>query len=713
MRTDSGSFVPLTVGHIRVSTLLGRGAMGDVYLGFDEALQRRVALKFIPQRLRLDPEHKTRLLSEARILSRLDHHNICRIYDVVEEIDGEILVLEYIQGVTLRTWLQGEHSFRERLELAIQIVDALSAAHDQGITHRDLKPENIMVTEDNRVKVLDFGLARSDQQGLQIAQETLEKNVDDAYATSPIVTSYGGQMVGTVMYMSPEQARAEPATPLSDVFSLGLTLQHLFTKLPPYTNSNRGELIKHVMAGKTNPISGVDRDVRQTLRQMLQAEAIKRPNAREVLARLQKIKERPVRRLKRLIILAIALSALVGVFRYTYVVKLERERAESARQDAESLVNFLIDDLYDDLEGIGRLDLMERVLSRANRYYVDTTQQGKSPETKARQVWIQEREARLKIDLGRIEQALVSVLSVIQMREQLIKEHPTRDDWAFELGESYYTLGYLHLSSGDRESAGTAYDRAIEIHRQLAQQHPDDINRQIQYIRSLVGLGSIYLAENENENALQVFEQSLEVSEQLSHLHPDNKDVLRKYGVDLFSVAEAERFLSRFAEAASHYSQALAVDRKLAELYPEHAQHEIDITYDLQAIAQTYLMDGNAEAALPHASEAHRRGLALVEHEPLNVEWTEITASIEYTLGELHDQLGQREKAMSYWQASLARLEPLLEETDLLDARNVYIHSAFALGQRDELKPHLQKFLDVQTKDSDLLAIAKSLDMIE
>jgi len=166
------SLVGTTLGRIRIVDSLGKGGMGEVYVGWDETLKRRVALKAIHGAQRFDAEAKARFLREARILSQLDHPGICRIYDFVEVEESDFLVLELIEGQSLRQALEDGLEDSYKLFIAEKVAEALAAAHAKGVAHRDLKPENVMLTDDGQVKVLDFGLARSiDTQLAQAGEE--------------------------------------------------------------------------------------------------------------------------------------------------------------------------------------------------------------------------------------------------------------------------------------------------------------------------------------------------------------------------------------------------------------------------------------------------------------------------------------------------------------------------------------------------------------
>ena len=210
-----------TVGHYRITAKLGAGGMGEVFLAEDTRLDRKAAIKFLPADLADDPERRQRFLTEAKAASALNHPHVCVVYDVGETEDGlPFIAMEFVEGQSLDELVkQGPLEISRVVEIAVQVADALDAAHSRRIVHRDIKPDNISLNERGEVKVLDFGLAK----------RMLQDGADPLGKTEDVQQTQDGQVLGTPRYMSPEQALGKAVDHRSDLFSLGSVIYHMLT----------------------------------------------------------------------------------------------------------------------------------------------------------------------------------------------------------------------------------------------------------------------------------------------------------------------------------------------------------------------------------------------------------------------------------------------------------------------------------------------------
>lgn len=296
--------------------------MGEVYRGWDERLERRVAVKVIRSPKLLHDAARVRFLREARLLSKLDHPNICRIYDVIEDESGSYLVLELIEGRTLRAAFN-EIDAAAAVRIAETVARVLAFAHERHIIHRDLKPDNIMLTAAGEVKVLDFGLARlvqQDEELLPIPAGDHDKTllIDAAATATPDTGSIdwdrtsAGTLVGTLHYMSPEQARGARLTEASDIYSLGIVFYELLRRgISPYGETpSSTHLLAKVRRAEVDLSDLEDAESARLIGRLTSSDPAQRPAAIDAARELGRISSRPERR-RRKVIIAAAVAAVV------------------------------------------------------------------------------------------------------------------------------------------------------------------------------------------------------------------------------------------------------------------------------------------------------------------------------------------------------------------------------------------------------------------
>jgi len=544
-----------TIRSIEIQEKLGRGGMGEVFLGFDTVLQRRVAVKVVRQRHRLDARAKARFLREAQMLSQLEHPNICRIYEFIEHDDLDLIVLELVEGDRLSDLLNGDLSKTRRAEIADQVAQALVAAHSVSVVHRDLKPENIMIGADGTVKVLDFGLARSTSDteiGFDKGHHRFGRS-DPRKSTNETTVTELGDVLGTPRYMSPEQARGETATAASDMYSFGLLLQEMFSATPPYEEGlSREVLHAKAMWGDAQPATGLDLHLGALVKKLKSLEANDRPSASETSARLAWIWDKPRRRIRRAlataVVVLLTVAAAVSTSGYLAARRAQRQ-AELAAADARS----------SQAKAEAVSDFLQSMLASA-----DPSSHG-------------------------VDVRVVDVLEAAVTNADIqFAEYPeTRADLLQTLGNTYNALGM--------------YDEAYELFLRVAETRTDALGSEhSETLRAWLAVAMTHLRQGKFEEGEALARSNLEVSRSV---HGDDHEVTLKATNTL---ARALQELGRYGEAEPWARLTLEGRRRV--LGPDAE----DTLTSLQSLGILHRRMGNyedAERLLTEALDAKKRVL--------------------------------------------------------------------------------------------------------
>ena len=663
------SYIGTTIGNIRIEAQLGLGGMGEVYLGFDPRLERRVAVKTIRPEQRLSPQVKARFLREARLLSKLGHPSICQVHDLIETPEADFLVLEYVEGKTLRQLAAGGRlGFEEKLRLAEKIATALAAAHREKIVHRDLKADNVMVTPDGEVKVLDFGIARSLAEPEAAPAIRLPPPLPVPGGTAPLWTVAGdetmplvegdaltrhGMVVGTLHAMSPEQAVGGEVTEASDLYSFGILLQELFTGAPAYEGQEDATLIWQVLRAETRPMKGLDPDLTRLIHDLESLDPRRRPTAAEAAERLRWVRDRPQRlRRRRLRVAATvgAFAALLVVLAVVSWLAVEAERArreaEHRRRQAEDLIGFMLGDLRRRLEEVNRLDVLDAAGNRALAYFDQV------PETQ-----LTGDELALRVQaIGQVAQVrrsqgdLPAALKALRKAEALAASLGPKSEWQSIRAENVNLLGQVLLEQGDVDGALGEWRKCLDLAQKQLALHPGEAAWMTNVALAHHNIGTLLEFKGDLDGALRSYRQSLALQRRLEAAGPADPERLGQIAATLAFVSNCLEKKGELAGALAERRNYLAIQERAAALAPADPVRKYDVAVARGFVAGLLALRGDAEGA----RGLYQSGLApmaeLAGHDPEN-------ADLQRWLGAFHGALGMLEIASGHPGRALPFLE--------------------------------------------------------
>jgi tetratricopeptide (TPR) repeat protein len=658
------SYIGTTIGNIRIEGRLGQGGMGEVFLGFDPRLERRVAVKTLRPEQRLSPQVKARLLREARLLSKLGHPSICQVYDLIETPEADFLVLEYVEGVTLRKLAaDGRLGFDEKLRLAEKIAEALAVAHREKIVHRDLKADNVMVTPAGEVKVLDFGIARSlgepDPPPIRLPPPLPEPGGTASLwtAVEPMFARAGagatedltrqGMVVGTLHAMSPEQAMAGEVTEASDLYSFGILLHELFTGETAYAGREEAAIFWQVLRAETRPVEGLDPDLTRLIQDLESLDPRRRPTAEEAAERLRWVRDRPQRLRRRRLRLAATVGAFVILLVVLAVVSwlaVEAERArreaEHRRQQAEDLIGFMLGDLRTRLEAVNRLDVLDAAGNRALAYFNQVPEDQLTTEELALRVLAISQIAQVRRSQGNLPAALQALRRAEALANGLIARDPTGTSSNLVWAQTEDLMGQVLLEQGDIEAALQKWRSSLDLARRQLALHPGDPVWTNNVALAHHNVGTLLEFKGDLDGALCSYRQSLDLQRQLSAAGPDTPERLGQIAATLAFVSNCLERKGDLAGALVERRNYLAIQERASALAPGDPIHKYDVAVARGFVAGLLALRGDLAGARP----LYQSGLALMAdlagHDPDN-------ADLQRWIGAFHGALGTLELAES------------------------------------------------------------------
>jgi len=706
-----------------IKRLLGRGGMGAVYEARQISLGRCVALKLLPVELMVSEDFFERFQREARVMARLEHPNIARVYGHGLTPGAEAYIaMELIAGESITAFAAAhELNLSQRLELFKAVCAGVHHAHQKGIIHRDLKPSNILVTEfDGRPmpKVIDFGLAKPLEQ----------PETDDAECLST------WRCVGTPAYMSPEQASGHELDSRSDIYSLGILLYELLTGRPPEGNrapkpsevvsagshsfrarTLRGDLdaivlkaIAHDPADRYQSAAALPEEIDRHLR----AEPVTAMTPSPVYL-LSKFYHR--HRLGLAITAAFAISLLIGaglVVRESILTRQAQQLAAERLRQGEQLIEFMLGDLEWRLQTLGRLDILETAIAHVEEFYSQPAAKHPTPESLYNRARAQIQLGYIRIAQGKAASGKAHYDESIRLFEAAVAARPELLAWQEELGQAWNSVAVYHHGQTEPSQAEPAYKKALDAAEKLVRAEPDNVTWIDFKASTLHNLAAFHEMMGRLDEAEKGYSEALHLWEPLQRQFPDNILMIEHLSSLYQSLAFLHGRRNEIAKAKQCNLEALRLRERYVQIHPDNVRALEQLADIQQNIAELCFKHNELREAEGWMNRYRPIRQKLATRDPENAAWQQRLAEAWHNYALLHTRQGNLDSAaqafVHVWEVTGKFPEPALFgpgaslwTDDLLAADPVFAQlarNARTAGEIPATLKHSQVLAEIRAK---------------
>jgi tetratricopeptide (TPR) repeat protein len=666
------------LGPYRIVAELGRGGMGIVFRAVDDDLRRTVALKVLRPDL-ADEEAKARLVREAQLAARFRHEHVIGVHAVVQPPGGlPYLVMEYVDGQPLSAILRDQKRLepRQAVEWLVQAADGLAAAHAAGLVHRDVKPGNILIEKaTGKAKLGDFGLARAEAHTQTLTQ--------------------AGAIMGTPVYMSPEQARAAPTDPRTDVYSLGVTLYEVLTGEVPFRGTAL-MVVRQILTEEPRPPrrlnDHIPRDLETIcLKAMAKEPARRYANAGELaddLRRWQRgetIRARPAgpvyrawRWCRRRPLVAGLAAALLLTFVGGFAAVFAQWRAAVAARDAEATQRERAEKSYRlarealdrcmELKKDPRLqegdlqDLQTKLAEAEKTFYEQFVQiRGDDPDFQFQRAVAFNKLGSVTAELGQPAEAVEHFRQALDLLEALTEQHP--EDWNYrdESATVLDELGKALHAAGRSEQAGSAFQRAIDLETALIAERPAERNVQQNKAIALHHLGNWHRDAGRLKDAEDALRQAVDLQTRLVEQAPEAHGYLQHKAAFLDTLADVCARDGRPREAEGYYKAELDIRRRLSRDHHDLRDYQYNLGVAMENYGVFLLQDGRAGDAAGLLREAAAAAQDLVRRYPRVLEYQRLLGAVLQNQGTAYRNLNRTVEAEAAFKESIRVLDQVVQ----------------------------------------------------